>query len=279
MLNGTDLIYRYDGSLDGFLCCVYAAMTKREHPMMIVRADEMQSLLFPDFIVETDSGKATRVADSIRAKISEDMLDFVYQVLLTALPGKETILLSLIRHAFKVGAGLLNDLTDPDVNKLSRAVTHLCREAHLYRGFVRFQQNENALVAIIEPKNQVLPLLLNHFTDRFSTENFLIYDKTHRQALIHSADSLNAPARVCIVPLEDLTAPQPDECESNFRALWRMFHKTIAITQRENPVCQRTLMPKRYWPQMVEHQKDERTNILPPGYSPEGSLAAAYAVH
>ena len=49
---------------------------------------------------------------------------------------------------------------------------------------MRFSDQGGVLVAQIEPKNWVLPLLAGHFTTRFNAERFLIFDRTHGEAYI-----------------------------------------------------------------------------------------------
>ncbi len=98
----------------------------------------------------------------------------------------------------------------------------------------------------IEPKNYVLPLLASHFCDRYREECFLIYDKTHRMALVYQ------PYRFEILPIEDLQLPSPNETEQSFRRLWKLFYDTIEIEGRHNPKCRMSMMPKRYWKYMTE---------------------------
>ncbi len=254
MLNRTAIVYRYDGTLDGMLCCIYEAMTRREEPMMIVGPDEMQSMLYPDHAVGTDKAVARRVADAVRGKISEDAMTLIGRSLLTALPGRESYVLGVIRRAFKEGPGLLSDLSDQAVNRLTKAVLQLEHEAHLYTGFIRFQQGEGVLTAAIEPKNQVLPLLLAHFEDRFASETYMIFDKTHKAALVHAAATANHPGESRILPVEAFERPAADENELAFQRMWRAFYRVIAVEGRENPTCRRSHMPGRYWAEMTEFQ-------------------------
>ena len=256
------MIYRYDGSLNGFLCCVYRAVRLREQPMMILEKEELQSLLFAETRVPTEPDKARRVCDAIGAKIGDEAMDFVRRALLTALPGREIYLLAFLRRAFREGPRVLDDLADPTVNKLRKAVYHLDHEAHLYCGFVRFQQSGGVLSAVIEPKNRVLTLMMDHFTNRFSGEAFLIYDKTHREALLY------AKGQARVIPIEDFAQPAADQRERAFQELWRGFFRAVAIEPRSNPLCQRTLMPKRYWGQMTEM----RPTGGGPGNPPAGVL-------
>lgn len=254
MSDRTNLIYRYDGTTDGMLTCIYEAMTARETPMMIVSDDEMQSLLFPDKRIETDHAIAARVSGAIYAKISPEALDLTTRALLTALPGRETYLLDVIRRAFKAGPGLISNYADPAVNKLRKAINQLEHEAHLYTGFVRFQENDGILSSVIEPKNQVLPLLSEHFSDRFAGEAFLIYDKTHASALIHRPETGDARGQTRIVHIELLQRAPAGPEELAMQSLWRGFCHSVAIEGRTNPTCQRGHMPLRYRNQMPETQ-------------------------
>lgn len=94
-------------------------------------------------------------------------------------------------------------LADDTVSRLTKAVRALKQESHKYTGFVRFSISEdNTLTSIIEPKNSVLPLLAPHFCDRYPNESFLIYDKTHSQALVwHNRQKM-------IIPLDGFEQPQ-----------------------------------------------------------------------
>ena len=134
---------------------------------------------------------------------------------------------------------------------MRKAVRHLEEEAHLLTGFVRFSELEGVLAGEISPKNRVLPLLRPHFCGRYPQEQFLLYDKTHREALIH------APGRWSILPMEEFQMGRAGTEELQYRRMWRKFYDTIAIEGRENPRCRMTHMPKRYWDNMTEFQREE----------------------
>lgn len=156
-----------------------------------------------------------------------------------------------LRLGYQRGADITRDLTDDRVHVLWKAVQHLGSEAHLLKGFLRFSDQQGVLVGEIEPKNRVLPLLRPHFCTRYSGEHFLIYDRTHRELLIHQ------PGRWAILPAEDFAPAPPGQEEVTYRRLWRRFYDTIAIRERENPRCRMTNMPKRFWGTMTEFQPDE----------------------
>lgn len=245
MPDRTDVVYHYDGSFQGFLCCVFQAYAHREDPALILSADACQESLFAPRYIQTEKGQAARVLRAIPQKMGPAGLELVRLGFLCRLPQRELLLLRLLRLGFAQGPSLLRRLTEEPVCTLEKAVRALKHEAHLYTGFVRFSEYQGALSAVITPKNQVLPLLASHFVQRFPDESFLIYDKTHHMALVHQG-------RTAIVPLENVQLPAPTEEERRCRALWQQFYQTVSIQQRENPRCQMSHMPKRFWADLTE---------------------------
>lgn len=246
MVNQSNLIYHYDGSFDGLLCCVFESYDKKELPMDILLLDTPQTTLFHIKEIKTDSEKSRRVLASIPSKIGQHGLDFVRQAFLTCLIQKELYILLFLRMGYRYGPSVMNMLTNDVVDTLFKAVKHLIKESHLLKGFVRFSIFNNVLVTEIEPKNYVLPLLSEHFCERYPEEHFLIYDKNHGMALVYQ------PYQVAIISLESLEMPEPDEEEQAFRELWRLFYNTIEVQGRNNPKCRISHMPKRYWKCMTE---------------------------
>lgn len=241
----SDLIYCYDGSFDGLLCCVFESYDKREIPLDIVTG-QAGPQLFAARTIPTDSAKSRRVLASIPAKLGAAALTFVRHAFLTSLPGKELYILRFLRLGYRHGPAVMNMLTDDVVDTLFKAVTHLNKESHLLKGFLRFSVFDGVLVGEIAPKNWVLPLLTQHFCDRYPEERFLIVDKTHGLGLIYQ------PYQAKIVPVADFAPPEADKDEQTYRELWRLFYDTIAIKERYNPRCRMSHMPKRYWDNMTE---------------------------
>ena len=151
-----------------------------------------------------------------------------------------------MRLGYKVGRGVCGRLTEPAVDKITKAVQFLEREAHLYLGFLRFAEYGDVLIAQIEPKNSVLPVIAPHFINRFSGEDFMIFDRTHKLALLYKD---GAPE---FLQAEHIELPPESPEEEKFRAMWRTFYDTVGIEGRRNDLCRRTHMPKRYWNRMTE---------------------------
>lgn len=247
MSGWSQVCYTYDGTYAGFLSCVFESYAHHEQPAAFCTPDETQPLLWPERAVETDEAHAGRVLRSF-GKLGGAGARLAVRGFLTCLPEKELHLWRLLRLGYEAGPRVGAMLTDSRVDVLRKAVWHLEHEAHQYKGFVRFSDQNGFLVARIEPKNWVLPLLADHFVTRFGAERFLIFDSTHGEALVHR------PGQWDIVPMDALELAPAGQEELRLRALWRRFYDTIAIEGRENPRCRMTHMPKRYWAMMTEFQ-------------------------
>lgn len=257
--------YRYDGSFAGLLCCVFESYVKKEIPARILPPEEEQISLLPAREIGTDSERAARVLASVPKKMGPEALGFIRRAFLTCLPDRATLIFRFFRVGYREGPRVMRLLTDNTIGPLFRAVRNLENESHLLKGFLRFSDFDGTLIAEMEPKNTVLPLLARHFCARYPGERFLIFDRTHKMALIHQ------PGRTAVLPLESLTLPRPGEAERMYRALWKKYYAAAEVPGRHNEKCRMSNMPKRYWGCMTEFAPDSEANkkIASP---PESSL-------
>lgn len=116
-------------------------------------------------------------------------------------------------------------------------------------------QSSALMFSEIEPENRILATLGAHFTDRFPMMNFAIYDRTHRECLVHPAGK--GWAVLEDVDLEEDLIRCYSRKEQEFARLWKGFVKSISIEERSNPRCQRNFMPKKYWKHMTEQEMTE----------------------
>ena len=250
-MSWTQVAYVYDGSFAGFLTCVFDSYAGREEPMSFSTPEDGRLTLWPERRIETDQAKARRVYQSLDKKLGAEGKRLVVQGFLTCLEEKELHLWRFLRLGYQLGPGFTRGLADERVAAVWKAVGHLTGEAHLLKGFTRFSEIDGVLVGEIEPKNRVLPLLRPHFCTRYSGESFVLYDRTHKEALFYQ------PGRWAIVPLAEFHLEQPGQEELDYRRLWRRFYDTIAIEGRYNHKCRMTHMPKRYWHTMTEFQTEQ----------------------
>ena len=256
MFNRRDIIYSYDGSFEGLMCCVFESFMKKETPVSVIIGEPMQLSFTPIKEIETDTEKAKRVINAIPNKISDFFFDTVRKMFISCAENKDLLLVEYLQKGFTYGKKIEYMLADETVDAVNKAVFHCTHEAHLLKGFIRFSDYNGYLAAVIEPKNKVIPLLAAHFTDRFRNENFMIYDRTHRMALIYFSHRAEIAENI------DFELPAADTVEEYYRELWKSFYRTIGIKERYNPRCRVNLMPKRFWANMTEMQEELQIPII-----------------
>lgn len=252
MPDGTDIVYRYDGSYQGFLCCVAECCNEKKMPQAIQLLDEPQGSLFPLRAIETRRELAARVERSIEERVSREAKDMVRRGFLTCMEEKEMKLLRFILLGYREGARVTRLSTQDVVHDLDKALLYLKNEAHYSLEFLRFGECGSFLAAMLTPNNWVLPLIVGHFCERLNTENFIIFDKNHGMGFVHQA---GAEERGEFFYAQALELPEPTEEEERYRELWRRFYDTIAVEGRINPKLRRGNMPMRYWGNMTEFQR------------------------
>lgn len=257
-----DMIYEYDGTYEGFLCCIFESYVNKESPIAFASNEESSVLsLFSVRNVKTDLAHSNRILRSIRSR-SPQASRLLYRAFHTCIPNKEICLYRFVQKLYADGPTFLLRPSDDACLPLYRAVRHLSGELEKLRGFVRFSDYSGILGAEIQPKNRVLPFLCPYFCSRYANEAFFLYDRSHNELLLYSA------GRSRIVRADSLTLAPPDEQETHYRKLWKAFFHTVSIESRHNSLCQNTLLPKRYRNTMTEFQPDVT-------FSPEASPANA----
>ena len=240
MFASRSVTYAYDGTLEGFWCCVFESFARKETPFDIRPLDAPQLTLEPPRTIETELDKA---------------LQLIEHVFLTFLEQKELYMLRFLQLGFAMGPNVMRHLTDDTVSTLLKAERHLFNESHRYKQFIRFSMSGRVLASVIKPRNQVLPLIAPHFIDRYPEEAFLIYDAEHGMALVYR------PGQSAIVPVDSFVMEAPDEEELAYRDLWCEYYEAVAIESRYNPKCRMSHMPKRYWDQMTEFCHSRRPGL------------------
>ena len=251
-LRDAGVVYCYDGSYEGFLCCVFESFLHHELPVAVWTPAREQPTLYPVREIATDPARARRVYASFGPKLGREAAELVTLDFLSGHEDKELLLLRFLDLAFAVGPGAVQRRGHPDVAPLLAMRENLWWESDKMRGFLRFEEYDGVLGAVIHPKNYLLPLLRPHFCARFPEERFVIYDAAHGAALFyadHEARLVELAA-----PLE---LPPPSERERQFQQMWKRLYRTLEIEARHNERCRRTMCPKRFWADMVE-LRDER---------------------
>ena len=238
----------FDGTFDGFLTIVHSFYYQKLCPAAIADESSFQQELGLTYTqVTTDHGKAATVAEGFRQKCGPDCFQTLYAGFLHRESDRLMDLFSYVIAGFKLGPSIDQKLTWPFVLKTHYYAGNTLREAHLFKGFLRFKNTTSGVFyAELEPENHILPLIADHFTDRLMNERWIIYDKKRKLAAVYDTQQwaiYDAPAGAMAAVSQD---------EDQFQALWTAFYEAIAIQERKSDKRQKQMLPLRYRKHMTE---------------------------
>ena len=242
------LVYVFDGSFDSFWNCVYDSYIKKEIPDAICIDGNLQCG-FEQYVhaVEGNSANSLRVQRGFAKACGQRASDIVRQCFLSFEHERMTWLFQYIRLGFERGSIITGMLAHPSVLPVEKMRMHIGNEVHRFHQFVRFSQMANGVYyARIQPLNNVVPLIMPHFADRYNDQPFLIYDPGNGIAGVYDLNDWY------LVETDSLQLPEESEAEQEWKALWKQFYSSITIQQRRNEKLRRSFCPKRYWADMME---------------------------
>ena len=246
-------VYLCRDDIDGILCGVYDAwMSRKGHANVKLQLESCGNLeMFCTYErVQVTEEKTEKVIRAICTKISEDAFQAVCDVALSCEEERADDIYRFLNYGFHYGRGVVDMLQIPAVYEMFRIQRSVTNEAHLLKEFLRFSQMEqNILAGMISPKHDVLIHLAPFFADRLSGENWIIYDKGRRKAAVHPSDS---PWFLAGMEKKEWDRLAVAEEEALYKELWKLCHRTIAIEERTNPICQRSHLPLHFRPYMTE---------------------------
>ena len=242
--------YLYNGSFDGLLTAIYYNYYG-EKAEGIYHKDHYQYSLTTEYkSLEGDPELAAKVYEAIERKISAEALRQVYYVYLSNHPNKENLILRYLELGFKLGAKINDYYTHPAVLPVLKTAKKVSFEAHRFLGLLRFAEARNFLYAALEPDNNIIVLLADHFADRLANENFIIHDKRRNIAIIYNRKEwflTDLPKDVKI----DFTGN-----EAFYQQLWQKYFNHMGIDSRKNKKLQAHFVPHRYRKNLIEFRPD-----------------------
>ena len=274
----SEVAYVYDGSLEGLLSAIFAAYERREHPTDVEPESRLQPRLDQRIAhIATNPEHVRRVHAGLVRACGEPAFEAVKRATLCSAPGSGTAAYRFVRYAMDIAPNrrrALSEIVHPDVEPLQRILKRISNESLHMMQFIRFEELEGGLwFARCNPKDSVVPLIMEHFASRFNTQPFIIYDENHHLAGVYegrewylvpvAADSpLRRPARESS-PSEERATKAPASSlphrvarEAEMQAAWKAFYRSVAIESRYNPELRRQFMPKRLWRNITEMQED-----------------------
>ena len=255
-------VYVFDNTLDGLLTAVFDSFSLKQQPETLLGEGEQLPLFAEELHhVLTDGEKAGRVWKGLEKHLSKDGLRMITLSWLSEERTLNQPLFNFICKVFRLPAvsGIERNASDPDVLEVRNTCRRVLHEQLRMKQFIRFQKaKDGTYLAVVSPDHNVLPLITNHFADRFNDQPWLIYDAKRHYGFYYDGETV---IRVTFedeasVPF-DLTNGKLDadvlsENDKIFQDLWRTYFKAICIKERMNPKKQLNDMPRRYWKYMTE---------------------------
>ena len=255
-------VYTFDSTLDGLLTAVFDAYALHQQPEELVREGDVLPL-FCDEVhhVVTADDKAGRVWTGLEKRLSREAVKLITVSWLSELAELNTPLFHYIYKVFCHDQSIERNFADPDVLYVTNTARRVLHEQLRMKQFIRFQKaKDGTYLAVVSPDNNVLSLIIDHFSDRFNDQPWLIYDAKRHYGYYYDT---KAVIRITFedksaIPFDLETGKLSDELLSEndqlFQELWRTYFKAICIRERLNPRKQLNDMPRRYWKYMTEKQ-------------------------
>ncbi len=258
------LIYRFDNTFDGLLTAVFDAFFRREQPEQLLSAGDALPL-FVDIVyeVQTTGHKAQRVWNGLEQRLQPAELRLITVSWLAEDSKLNTPLFHYICKVFHTSEDNVRSITQNFADADVLQVTHIARQVMHERlrmmQFVRFQKaKDGTYLGVVSPDHNVLPLVTDHFRDRFGDQPWLLYDAKRRYGFYYDKQILT---RVTFESDEQFNLRNGkmnndllSEDDMLFQDLWRTYFKAICIREHINPRKQLSDMPRRYWRYMTEKQ-------------------------
>ena len=252
------MIYTFDGSLPGLLTAVFEWFERKPGAVNLQLTDFFQPDAFTEtLLINTDQEKADRVWAGLQKKLKKDWLRKFYCSYLSEIPTAFNHLFQFTIYIFQSEVGAEKNYGNEDVIALSKFAKSVEREKHRMEAFIRFQKTGDGMFyASIDPDFNVLPLISNHFKNRYADQEWIIYDLKRKYGLYYNLQSVE---EITIDFSEDINKKKPasvfmDEKEELYSLLWKDYFKSANIVARKNTKLHVQHVPKRYWKYLTEKQ-------------------------
>ena len=241
-------VYLYDGSFENLLILISELLNFKNNPDDIKDKYKFSPSLLDNAIDLKLDSKMNNLNDFID-KFSLDIIHTVYYVLLSENDNKELVIYYFLKNALKYQNNIYLHRNLRCVNMAIDISNYVGREAHKLKGFLRFKLlKNNFYYAEVNPTNNVISILSNHFKKRLKNEYWLIKDVYRNIYALYDKKNVYFLTDKEVVSLNLELSSE----EENFEDLWKNFFETIGIKERKNLKVQRNFMPKKYWNYILE---------------------------
>ena len=208
--------YTYDGTFEGYLCAVLAALRSGRVPASITDRRHVEGTdIYTDAInINTSYKDAQYLYSVIAAKSSAEVQQMASDYFLTDSTGLEINLYKMIFCSLKYGARVAEDYSSETMHGIQMAIRDLYREAQSELKDMDFYLGEEAACCLINPRNSVLPLIRKSILKRRDIDSLIVFDKRHKLLLErYSEDDM-------LLDISDFPMPEFRDPKEAYDCLW-----------------------------------------------------------
>jgi len=182
----------YDGSLNGLMTVIFTIYNRKiKSPIITVNTRAQNDLFKSAEYIITDSNKAKRVLKRFKSLSSSNDYQQIYCAFLSEIIGIENIIYEYLKMTFIAQKTPTGDYGNTIILKIAQAAKMVNREKHRMKAFVRFHLiDRETYYANVEPDFNVLPLIINHFKNRYADQKWIIYDLKRNYGIIYNLETV-----------------------------------------------------------------------------------------
>jgi probable DNA metabolism protein len=247
------MIYVFDGSLEGLLTCVFEWFERKTEKAEVRAKHLFQPDAFSAYAnIRTDRAKADRVWKGLAKKLDRAWMRRLYCTYLSEKPEMLQEIFLFCLYIFKNDAGAEKNYGNRHVLNLSQTARKVEREKHRMEAFIRFQKTADGIFYCgIDPDFDVIPIIANHFKNRYADQKWVIYDLKRRYGIFYDLQTVEEIEVDIDVNLLK-RGENFDEKENLYAKLWKDYFKSTNIVARKNTKLHTQHVPKRYWKYLTE---------------------------
>ncbi|MFC6382283.1 TIGR03915 family putative DNA repair protein [Psychrobacter glacincola] len=263
----TPSIVLYEPSFEGWLSAVfyvYASKLQGDESLQLIAQDcYVPSLIAQATSVAKDEDKAERVLIKLNQLLGRSGMRNLLWGFLSEKDHIGTTLFQVVKYAIDYPSRhIMDDLGNLNVLELVQTVKSVGREKHRMEAFVRFEHTvEDIYFARVEPDFNVLPLIGEHFRQRYQDQHWAIYDLARGYGIYYdkSQSTPKRPAALqTITELNEAVLRNPASIHSadelRYQKFWQGYFTNVNIKERKNPRLHKQYLPQRYWKYLSEKQ-------------------------
>lgn len=263
----TPNIVLYEPSFEGWLSAVFYVYEHKLHnePALQLFAQDsyVPSLIAQAVSVDTDKDNAERVLTRLNTLLGRSGMRNILWGFLSEKDAIGTTLFHVIKYALDYPSrDIMQDLGHLEVLELVQTVKSVEREKHRMEAFVRFEHTtDDIYFARVAPDFNVLPLIGEHFRQRYQDQHWAIYDLNRGYGIYYdkSKSTPSHPAELqTITDLDDAVLHNPtsihSDDEQRYQKFWQGYFTNVNIKERKNPRLHKQYLPQRYWKYLSEKQ-------------------------